>query len=172
MITISFIISIIPPSIYVGKYLISDDYNITERYCLTSIILFIRTFFSTTIFIFPSFYMYTFDFTNRICLNGYPSKFSIDILLFIFVTFICLIIYSLFDFILNSFYDKHKFCCSIECLSYCGLCILILLIIGIILFSSAIIAYVFVVLFIQKPLQLAAILIVVQFRFSYCTIFS
>ncbi|CAF2678768.1 unnamed protein product [Rotaria sp. Silwood2] len=165
MIIISLIISITPSSIYVGKYLKSDNYNITERYCLMSIILFIRTFFSITIFVFPSYYMYTFDFTSELCLDEYPTKFSIDILPFIFVTFICLIIYYLFYLIVSSFYDKHKFCCPMECLSYGGLCMLGLLIIGIILFSAVIIAYIFVVSFIEKPLRLAVILIIVQFPF-------
>jgi hypothetical protein len=165
MIITSFIISIIPSGIYVVNYSISNHYHIKERYCLSSINLFIRTFFSTTIFILPSFYMNTFDFSSAPCLNIYPAILSIDISPFIFITFICLIIYFLMNFILTFFYEKHRFCCSVECLSYVGLCILSLLIIGIILFSAAIIAYVWIVSFIEKPLQLPAILIIVQFPF-------
>ncbi|CAF1584597.1 unnamed protein product [Rotaria sp. Silwood1] len=165
MIIIALIISIIPSSVYIGKYLKSDHYHITERYCLMNIILFIRTFFSITIFVFPSYYMYTFNFNSEICLKENPTKFSIQISPFIFATFICLIIFFLFYLIISSFYDKHRFCCSIECLSYCGLCILSLLIIGTIFFSAGIIGWVFIVSFIEEPLRLAVILIIVQFPF-------
>jgi len=165
MIIFALIISIIPSGLHVGVYCTSNNYNITERYCLSSIILFIRTFFSITIFLLPSFYMNTFDFTSKPCLHAYPPKLSIDILVYILITFICLIIYFLFNLIISVFYNKHRFCCSIECVSYVGLCVLSLVIIGIIVFSATIIFYVFIVSFIEKPLQLTAILVIIQFPF-------
>jgi hypothetical protein len=165
MIIFALIISIIPSGFYVGIYCTSNKYNITERYCLSSIILFIRTFFSITIFLLPSFYINTFDFTSKPCLHAYPPKLSIDILVFILITFICLIIYFLFNLIISVFYNKHRFCCSIECVSYVGLCILSLIITGIVLFSATIIFYIFIVSFIEKPLQLTAILVIIQFPF-------
>lgn len=165
MIIIALIISIIPSGIYVGNYCISNHYNITERFWTSSIILFIRTFFSITIFLLPSFYMNTFDFTSELCLKTYPPKLSIDILPFILITFICVIIYFLYCLIINLFYRKHRFCCSSECVAYMGLCVLSLIIIGISIFSGTVILYVFVVSFMEKPLQLTAILVVIQFPF-------
>ncbi|CAF4516869.1 unnamed protein product, partial [Rotaria socialis] len=96
MMVIALTISLAPSISYVFKYFKSNHYNITERYCLSSMLHFIRTFFSITVFVLPSFYMNTFNFTSEPCLTAYPTTFSIDISPFIFATFIGLIIYFIF----------------------------------------------------------------------------
>ncbi|CAF3337757.1 unnamed protein product [Rotaria socialis] len=172
MMVIALTISLAPSISYVFKYFKSNHYNITERYCLSSMLHFIRTFFSITVFVLPSFYMNTFNFTSEPCLTAYPTTFSIDISPFIFATFIGLIIYFIFNLIVNFFYEKRRFCCSIECLSYLGLCILGLLIVCIVVFSATIIAFVFVISFIETSLRLTVILIVVQFPFLIVQLLS
>ncbi|CAF1305097.1 unnamed protein product [Rotaria magnacalcarata] len=172
MMIIALTISLAPSINYVFKYVTSNHYNITERYCLSNILHFIRTFFSITVFVLPSFYMNTFNFTNEPCLTAYPTKFSIDMSPFIFATYIGLIIYFLFNLTVNFFYEKRRFCCSIECLSYIGLCILGLLIVCIVVFSATIIAFVFVISFIETSLRLTVILIVVQFPFLIVQLLS
>jgi hypothetical protein len=165
MMITSLVVSILPPLTYVINYCKSDRYKTKDRYCLSSINHFTRTFFSMTIFIFPSFYMKTFDFDSSPCLKIYPRILSIDILPFVFATFVGLSIYFLVYFTLHQFYAKYRFCCTNECLSYGGLFCLSLLMIGIILFSAAIVFYVWIVSFIETPLRVAAILIIAQVPF-------
>lgn len=172
MMAVSFMLALFPSYRYILKYFTMDHYKITERYWLEKAINFLRAIFSVTIFVLPSFYMNTFDFDNTPCLNAYPPELSIDIIPFIFFTFIGIIIYTVFNFTVNFFYEKRRFCCSIECLSYIGLCILVLLIVAIAVFSTVIIAYVFIVSFIEEPLRLTSILIVVQFPFLVSEILS
>ena len=165
MMLIALLISILPALTYIINYFKSNHYKTLDRYCLASINHFARTFFSMTIFIFPSFYMKAFDFDSSPCLKIYPRLLPIDILPFVFATFVALTLYFLVYFTLHQCYAKSRFCCPSECLSYGGLCCLSFLIIGIVLFSAAIVFYVWIVSFIETPLRLAAILIIVQVPF-------
>lgn len=158
-------VSIVPPVAYINKYFTSNHYHITERSWFSTIIIIIRTFFSMMIFVLPNFYMNTFDFSAEPCLNAYPSTFAIDMLPLVFATFICLVVYYLFDLTVSVFYNKYPMCCSKEFVSYVGLCILSLIIVGVVFFSATIMTWVWIISFIEKRLQLTAILIIVQYPF-------
>jgi hypothetical protein len=170
MMTISLIVSILPSMKYIVEYVRSNNYNIQQRYCLSTLNHLIRTFFSMTISILPSFYMKTFDFADSLCFYSYPSTLGIDILPYVFVTYIGLVMYFIVYFILHQFFDKHRFCCANECASYAAFGCLILLLIGFVLFSATIIFYVWIVSFIEKNLRLPAILLVVQVPFLFIQI--
>lgn len=165
MIGFALVIAVVPSVRYLSKYWTSNRYNTTERYCLSSIILLIRTFFSITAFLLPSFYLNTFDFNEELCLNASPPRLSFPLLPFVLVAMVCLLIYFAFDLVVNSFYEKHRFCCSIEWISYVGLCFLALVILGVVVFAGTVIAYALIVSFIEEPLRLTAILVIIQFPF-------
>lgn len=165
MMIFSWVVSVIPSFFYVVRYFQSNRYNVLERFYVARVNHFVRSFFSTTIFILPSFYMYTFEFDAEFCLRSYPLNLVIDILPFVLVTMIGLTLYFLMYGIIHQFYAKHRLCCAVEWIAYGGLCCLTLLMTSIILFSATIIFYIWIVSFIEQPLRLAAILLIVQMPF-------
>jgi hypothetical protein len=151
-------------------FLLVYDDNIVDSFHSTIDEVYCWICFSMTISILPSFYMKTFDFADSLCFYSYPSTLGIDILPYVFVTYIGLVMYFIVYFILHQFFDKHRFCCANECASYAAFGCLILLLIGFVLFSATIIFYVWIVSFIEKNLRLPAILLVVQVPFLFIQI--
>lgn len=165
MMIFSLIISVVPSLFYVIRYFQSNRYNVVERFWISRSQHFVRTFFSTAIFIFPSFFMNTFDFDDKFCLKTSPLNTIVSTFPYIFVSMIGLTIYFLLYAIVHQFYAKHRFCCDSECVSYCALYCLTFLMSGIIVFSAIFIFYIWIVSFVEESLRLAAILVIVQMPF-------
>ena len=162
---VSLIFSSFPPILSIVKYFRSNKYNKFDRFWLKTSIDFCQTFFSLTIFLFPSAIMNSLDLQSTPCFQIIPEHFVVDVSPLILAAVFVMIVYFLFCLIIDQCYGTCRWCCASEWISYAGLGFLALLIFSLVIYSSVMIFYVWIISFIYQPLRLSAILILIQFPF-------